>query len=126
MKRRYPAVTLAREMEQLVIDWPDGHHSEYALADVRAACPCAECDSRRKNSSQAAPATSSEVKDMRHVGNYAIQFVWGDGHSFGIYPWDLLRRMCPCAICRLETEPVISDQLLNRLVDRLTDYWLTD
>jgi DUF971 family protein len=103
MKRRYPAVMLVREMNQLVIDWPDDHHSEYALADVRAACPCAECDSRRRNS-QVAPEAGSAVKDMRHVGNYAIQFVWSDGHSFGIYPWELLRRMCPCAICRLGTE----------------------
>lgn len=104
VKRRYPAVQLAHEKEQLVIDWPDGHHSEYALTDVRAACPCAECDSRRRNSGQVAPAASSAVKDMQYVGNYAVQFVWGDGHSFGIYPWDLLRRICPCAICRLGTE----------------------
>lgn len=104
MKRRYPVVKLVRESGQLVIDWPDGHHSEYALADVRAACPCAECRSRRRDPDQAVPTVSSEVKGMQYVGNYAIQFVWGDGHSFGIYPWELLRRMCPCVICRSGTE----------------------
>ena len=106
MRRRYPAVQLVRESEQLVIDWPDGHHSEYALADVRAACPCAECNSARNNPSSPKDtrATSSTVEDMQYVGNYAIQFVWGDGHSYGIYPWELLRRMCPCSICRGGTE----------------------
>jgi DUF971 family protein len=102
MRRRYPAVQLAREAGQLVIDWPDGHHSEYALADLRAACPCAECNEYRSNSDplKIAPAASSQVREMSYVGNYAIQFVWDDGHSFGIYPWEMLRRMCPCPICR--------------------------
>jgi len=106
MTRRYPAVQLVHEKGQLVIDWPDGHHSEYALTDVRAACPCAECKSDRNNrdSLEESPATSSEVRNMQYVGNYAIQFAWGDGHSFGIYPWELLRRMCPCSVCRGGTE----------------------
>jgi DUF971 family protein len=94
-RRRYPAVKLVQEAGQLVIDWPDGHHSEYALADLRAACPCAECNAYRSNPDplKVAPTPSSEVREMNYVGNYAIQFVWGDGHSFGIYPWDMLRKM---------------------------------
>jgi DUF971 family protein len=44
------------------------------------------------------------VRSMSTVGNYAIQFVWEDGHSFGIYPWDMLRKMCRCSICRGGTE----------------------
>ena len=106
MKRRYPAVQLVPEKGQLVIDWPDSHHSEYALANVRAACPCAGCDSDRRNPDRLkdTPATGTLVKQMQYVGNYAIQFEWGDGHSFGIYPWDMLRRMCPCSVCRSGTE----------------------
>jgi DUF971 family protein len=105
-RRRYPAVKLVREAEQLVIDWPDGHHSEYVLADLRAACPCAECAAYRSNPDplKVAPASGGEAREMNYVGNYALQFVWGDGHSFGIYPWDLLRQMCPCSICRSGTE----------------------
>ena len=34
--RRYPIVKLDHEAGQLVIDWPDGHHSEYALDDLRS------------------------------------------------------------------------------------------
>ncbi len=39
---------------------------------------------------------SSELVSMEMVGNYAVQLVWKDGHSHGIYTWELLRQMCPC------------------------------
>ncbi len=105
-RRRYPVVTLAREAGQVMIDWPDGHHSEYDLATLREACPCAECNAYRNNPDplRVRPAASTQMQDLRYVGNYAIQFVWSDGHSFGIYTWDMLRRMCNCPICRGGTE----------------------
>ena len=36
---------------------------------------------------------------IRYVGRYALRFDWSDGHETGIYPWDLLRRLCPCGEC---------------------------
>jgi DUF971 family protein len=33
------------------------------------------------------------------VGNYAIQISFSDGHSTGIYSYDHLRSICPCAEC---------------------------
>ena len=30
------------------------------------------------------------------VGNYAVQFLWSDGHYTGIYPFDMIRRVFPC------------------------------
>jgi DUF971 family protein len=33
------------------------------------------------------------------VGNYAIQITFTDGHSTGIYSYDHLRSICPCAEC---------------------------
>jgi DUF971 family protein len=30
------------------------------------------------------------------VGAYAIRIEWSDGHSTGIYPYELLWRLCPC------------------------------
>ena len=33
------------------------------------------------------------------VGNYAIQISFSDGHSTGIYSYDHLRKICPCAEC---------------------------
>jgi DUF971 family protein len=33
------------------------------------------------------------------VGNYAIQFLWGDAHYTGIYPYPFLRKECTCIAC---------------------------
>jgi len=33
------------------------------------------------------------------VGNYAVSLTWKDGHNTGIYPFRLLRRLCPCDAC---------------------------
>jgi DUF971 family protein len=33
------------------------------------------------------------------VGNYAIQISFNDGHSTGIFSYDYLRTLCPCAEC---------------------------
>ena len=106
VRRRYPSLRLDREAGKLVIDWPDGHHSEYSLWNLRTACPCAECNTFRNNPDppKVAPTLNGQVREMNYVGNYAVQFVWEDGHSFGIYSWDMLRKMCMCPVCRGGTE----------------------
>jgi DUF971 family protein len=35
---------------------------------------------------------------LRLVGRYALGVDWADGHQ-SIYPFELLRRACPCAAC---------------------------
>jgi hypothetical protein len=40
-----------------------------------------------------------ELKAASPVGNYALQFLWGDGHGEGIFPWELLRSLCECSSC---------------------------
>lgn len=34
-----------------------------------------------------------------HIPDRAMTIQWGDGHR-SVYPFDLLRRECPCAVCR--------------------------
>lgn len=34
---------------------------------------------------------SFQMLRMQQVGGYALQIFWADGHSSGIYPFDLLR-----------------------------------
>jgi DUF971 family protein len=36
---------------------------------------------------------------IEYVGRYALQFFWSDGHSTGFFPFDMLRRICPCDAC---------------------------
>ena len=86
----------------LVIQWDDNSECEYPFVTLRAACPCAECN---KDVSNASPPgdleiplhsiQATELERLELVGNYALQLVWKDGHSFGIYPWDYIRKLCP-------------------------------
>ncbi|NIM92672.1 MAG: DUF971 domain-containing protein [Anaerolineales bacterium] len=95
-------VTISRSKGEMVIEWDDGLQSEYPLAGLRAACPCAECraDPKQQEASEmlglpVIDNRSIEIDRMEQVGNYAIKIIWKDGHSFGIYSWELLREMNP-------------------------------
>jgi DUF971 family protein len=93
------------------IAWADGHTSHYDFAFLRENCPCATCnDERGKKESQRAlnlPASTllpmykpkARAQSATQVGNYAIQINFTDGHSTGIFSYDYLRSVCPCAEC---------------------------
>lgn len=93
------------------ITWADGHQSHYDFSYLREECPCATCnDERGKKQAFAAVASSpSAVLPMFKpkpraqtatvMGNYAVQISFSDGHSTGIYSYDHLRNICPCAEC---------------------------
>src|ERR1700687_5706541 len=93
------------------IIWSDEHVSHYDFAYLRDECPCATCNEERekKRGFAAAGAASAAALPMFKakaraqaaivVGNYAIQLTFTDGHSTGIYSYDHLRSICPCADC---------------------------
>jgi len=98
------------------IGWADGHASHFDFVYLRDHCPCATCnDERVKKDSMAesSPGFASSTalpmfkpKPKAHsaqaVGQYAIQISFSDGHSTGIYSYDLLRSICPCSECAAE------------------------
>ncbi|MBS1841228.1 MAG: DUF971 domain-containing protein [Acidobacteria bacterium] len=95
------------------ITWADGHASHFDFPYLRDQCPCATCnDERAKKDSlaEASPAFAASpalpmfkpkarATAATQVGNYAIQISFSDGHSTGIYSYDHLRSICPCAEC---------------------------
>jgi DUF971 family protein len=93
------------------ITWSDGHASHYDFAYLREECPCATCnDDRIRKSAMggAGPASASALPMFKPkaraqaatiVGNYAIQITFTDGHATGIFSYDHLRSICPCAEC---------------------------
>jgi DUF971 family protein len=108
---------LLTEGKGLEIDWQDGHSSGWTFAWLRDACPCATCLDERKNEGRRLgqpKARPSELLPMykppakpasaHAVGRYALQFIWLDGHSGGIYSWEYLRRNCQCPGCRVARE----------------------
>jgi DUF971 family protein len=100
------------------ITWADGHASHYDFAYLRQECPCAMCNDERQKKREAkfaapvaAPTGSSVLpmfkpklaaKSAHPVGNYALQIDFNDGHTAGIFSFDLLRTICPCEECARE------------------------
>jgi len=96
---------------RLRIRWRDGHTSEYTPHYLRLRCPCAGCVEEMTGRPLLDPATIPDdvyPRGIQYMGRYALQFQWSDGHRTGIYPFDLLRALCPCDGCAPadpDTEP---------------------
>jgi DUF971 family protein len=113
MMRLDPAptgITANRQTSEMTVSWNDGHTSVYPFELLRAACPCASCrgghEHMRAEPDEAVFSThlpvspSTQINRVEAVGSYAITIAWEDGHSFGIYNWHYLRKLCPCPECR--------------------------
>lgn len=93
------------------ITWADGHASHFDFPYLRDNCPCATCNDERAKKEAFAGSTPAHsavlpmfkpkprAQSATQVGNYAIQINFNDGHSTGIFSYDYLRSMCPCADC---------------------------
>lgn len=109
-KLRPTGITADRADKTMTVVWSDGHTSIYPFGLLRNACPCAECRGGHHNMTpEPGPDVfdipliddrSTEIREIKPVGNYAINIVWGDGHHFGIYNWSYLRSLCPCEACQ--------------------------
>lgn len=105
------------------ITWADGHASHYDFSYLREECPCAMCNDERQKKREAkfqpsAPAGSTllpmykpklAAKSAHAVGNYALQMDFNDGHTAGIFSFDYLRTICPCAECAREFRAAASE-----------------
>ena len=85
---------------ELAIRWYDGGESFIPLEKLRRSCPCAGCKGEvdimgnlYRGPDQPLPPTAFELVRFTMVGTYAIQPVWKDGHSTGIFSFDYLRRV---------------------------------
>ena len=90
--------------QELMIVWQDGHESHYVGPVLRGLCPCASCQDEDTGQRLVLPMHISDDLEFRRiemVGRYALQFEWSDGHRTGIYSFEHLRAICPCAICHI-------------------------
>jgi DUF971 family protein len=98
-------IVISKSKALLTIDWQNGDSSKYSFIQLRAACPCAECqahheDNKNPKSSEILhipimEERSLEIVRVERVGNYGLQIYWSDGHSHGIYSWAYLMALCP-------------------------------
>jgi DUF971 family protein len=79
----------------VTITWDDGHMSRLGLEDLRANCLCAQCRGLRDQGQEAWPGPGApadlRIESVREVGNWGLNFHWNDGHTTGIYTWEILR-----------------------------------
>ena len=70
-----------------------------SLESLRKACPCAHCsgesdvfgNSYKPKQPIILKEPSFKIHSIKLVGNYAIRVFWKDGHSNGIYTFDVLK-----------------------------------
>src|SRR5947199_916931 len=84
---------------ELAIHWNDGEESYFGLEFLRRACPCAACGGEpdvlgnisrpRVNYTE----RSFQLSGFDLVCGYALQPLWADAHSSGIYSFTSLRRL---------------------------------
>jgi DUF971 family protein len=88
------------KQESLIITWNDGKVQSFPLKFLRDETP----DAQNKGETilwrhYPAPAKGPdkpgkyEVEKIELVGNYALNIKWKDGYDYGIYSWDLLKKL---------------------------------
>jgi len=86
--------------EELAIKWEDGSEAFIPLQSLRRHCPCAGCKGEMdvmgnlyKNPDRPLTPEAFRLLRLVTVGGYAVQPVWADGHSSGIYSFDYLEKL---------------------------------
>ncbi len=83
---------------KMKLSWPDGRVCDYEAVTLRANCRCAACRNEHTGELILDPAslpTDIRILKSEILGNYALGFLFSDGHSTGIYTFDYLRSLCP-------------------------------
>lgn len=89
---------------ELAVKWDDGGETFVPLEKLRRACPCANCHGEMdvfgkvyKGPDRPLTQQATQLRSWQFVGGYAIQPVWADGHSSGIFSFDYLQRVAGAA-----------------------------
>ncbi len=89
----------------LVIHWDDEYSQKIPFRQLRESCLCATCNDKREKQRanppargvlpilSAAEAQPLDILKMHPVGNYAYSIHFSDGHSTGIFTFELLRSL---------------------------------
>ncbi len=96
--REAPTDIKLKRAEGIVeISWSGETTRRYGVRQLRCECPCAGCVDERtgvRTLKVEAVPDNIGITQMELVGNYALKFIFSDGHDTGIYSWDRLYTMC--------------------------------
>lgn len=89
-------VKIYLENDKLKINWDDGSERAIKLSNLRNHCPCAVCENLREERGQDFIPLFNEdqvsINKIEVSGNYALKFIWNDGHDTGIYEYEYLKK----------------------------------
>jgi DUF971 family protein len=92
-----PSNIRALQAEQVLeVTWPDGRVDRLPYRTLRGQCPCAGCRDEwtgRRILDSNSIRSDLKLVGMENIGTYAVQPAWNDGHSSGLYTWELLRSL---------------------------------
>lgn len=82
---------------EMLLAWNTGEQFAVSFVDLRYLCPCASCVD--ENTGERVIERSSIGPDIRPtgvsiVGRYAVQIIWSDLHSTGMFSFDRLYEIC--------------------------------
>lgn len=99
-------VLIDTQAQTFTVHWADGHRSVFPLDGLRRACPCAACRGHGAMHQLPEPEVFRQPPRRRWdavtaeaAGSIGLRLTWDDGHNTGLYSWERLRAMCPCAAC---------------------------
>lgn len=86
--------------DELAIKWENGEESYIPLQKLRRSCPCAGCKGEMdvmgnvyKNPTRPFSPQSFQLVRLERVGGYAVQPIWADGHTTGLFSFDYLKQV---------------------------------
>ncbi len=97
MDDRYEIVDMVvKRDEGITATFSDGHVATLGLSELRLRCPCATCRDLRDRGEIPWPRpgnpTPLTITDAGFHGAWGLNIIWNDGHSTGIYSFEVLRR----------------------------------
>jgi DUF971 family protein len=89
-----PSNIRALQAEQILeVTWADDRVDRLSYHTLRSQCPCAGCRDEWTGQRILDPGSirpDLKLAGMENIGTYAVQIAWNDGHSSGLYTWELL------------------------------------
>lgn len=89
------SIALHKRSRELELQYPGGESYRLSCEFLRVHSPSAEVIGHGPG--QEVLQTGKQhvnIRELKPVGNYALQPVFDDGHDTGIYSWDYLYKLC--------------------------------
>lgn len=88
-------IKLHKKSKLLELTFDDGNHFELTCEYLRVFSPSAEVRGHAKEPRKLVSNKKNiAIINIEPVGSYAVKFIFDDGHSTGLYTWEILHDLC--------------------------------